>query len=83
MTTEQLYQIASMASIIEDLANNGAMESNALRIELNNCDIEKDAGRKSNFLDCVDRAAKIGAVKAKIESRLKEKNEELQKLINQ
>ena len=83
MTTEQFYQIASCASMIQDLANEGAMESNALRIELDNCDIEKVGGRYSNFVECVNRAQEIELAKAKIEERIKAKNEELQKLINQ
>ena len=81
MTTEQFYQIASCASMIQDLASEGAIESNALRIELDNCDIEKANGRYSNFVECVNRAQEIKLAKSKIEERIKAKNEELQKLI--
>ena len=81
MTTYQFYQIASCASMIQDLASEGAMESNALRIELDNCDIEKANGRYSNFVECVNRAKEIELAKAKIEERIQAKNEELQKLI--
>ena len=70
MTTEQFYQIASMASMIHDLASEGAMESNALRIELDNCDIEKANGRYSNFVECVNRAKEIELAKSKIGSSI-------------
>lgn len=81
MTTEQFNQIASCASMLEDLAKEGAMESNALRIELNNCEIEKSGCRYSNFVECVNRVQEIELAKDKIEERIKAKNEELQKLI--
>ena len=83
MTTEQFYQIASCASIIQDLADKGAEYSNAVRNSLKNCKFEDENGRHSNAYEFSEIAKVYENAKAKIEERIKAKNEELQKLINQ
>lgn len=83
MTTEQFYQIASMASMIQDLADKGAELSNALRVTNENSDFYKNAGWIANYDESIGAAKLYENAKAKIEERIKAKNEELQKLINQ
>lgn len=83
MTTEQFYQIASCASMLEDLANKGAEMSNALRVTNENSELYKNAGWITNYDESIGAAKFYENAKAKIEERIKAKNEELQKLINQ
>lgn len=83
MTTEQFYQIASCASMIEDLANQGAEMSNAERISRENREFEHKNRRYNNADGFGIEVERYVNAKAKIEERIKAKNEELQKLINQ
>ena len=81
MTTEQFYQIKSCASIIQDLADKGAEYSNAVRVTKENFEFEQSNGRSDNAIDFHIESEKFKELKAKIEERIKAKNEELQKLM--
>ena len=83
MTTEQFYQIASCASMIQDLAEKGAELSNAERISRENREFEHKNSRHNNADGFGIEVERYVIAKAKIEERIKAKNEELQKLINQ
>ena len=81
MTTEQFYQIASCASMIQDLADKGAEMSNALRLTNENSEFYKNSGWITNYDESIGAAKLYENAKAKIEERIKAKNEELQKLM--
>ena len=81
MTTEQFYQIVSCASMIQDLADKGAEMSNAIRVINENSDFYKNAGWIANYDESIGAAKFYENAKAKIEERIKAKNEELQKLM--
>jgi len=83
MTTEQFYQIASCASMIQDLAEKGAELSNVERISRENREFEHKNSRHNNADGFGIEVERYVIAKAKIEERIKAKNEELQKLINQ
>lgn len=83
MTTQDFYQIASCASIIHELAQEGVELSNAVNSSLDNAEFEEKAGRKSNFIEFTETAKRLDLAKQKIEASLRDKNEELQKLINE
>ena len=83
MTTEQFYQIASCASMIQDLADKGAEMSNAIRVTNENSDFYKNACWIANYDESIGAAELYENEKAKNEEGIKAKNEELQKLINQ
>ena len=81
MTTEQFYQIASCASMIQDLADKGAELSNAERISRENREFEHKNSRHNNANGFDIEVEHYVIAKAKIEERIKAKNEELQKLM--
>ena len=81
MTTEQFYQIASCASMIQDLAEKGAELSNVERISRENREFEYKNSRHNNADGFGIEVERYVIAKAKIEEQIKAKNEELQKLI--
>ena len=81
MTTEQFYQIAICASMIQDLADKGAELSNAEQISRENREFEHKNSRHNNADGFGIEVERYVNAKAKIEERIKAKNEELQKLI--
>ena len=81
MITEQFYQIASMASMIQDLADKGAELSNAEQISRENREFEYKNSRQYNANGFGIELEHYVNAKAKIEDRIKAKNEELQKLM--
>lgn len=81
MTTEQFYQIASCASMIQDLAEKGAELSNVERISRENREFEYKNSRHNNANGFGIELEHYVNAKAKIEERIKAKNEELQKLM--
>lgn len=83
MTTEQFYQIANYAAMIQLLSEKGAEYSNSVRMSNENYAFEEKNGRSSNAEEFLGIAKVYENAKAKIEERIKAKNEELQKLINQ
>ena len=83
MTTEQFDQIASCASMIQDLAEKGSELSNAEQIPRENREFEYKNSRHNNADGFGIEVERYVNAKAKIEERVKSKNEELQKLINQ
>ena len=81
MTTEQFHQIASCASTIQDLADKGAELSNAEQISRENREFEYKNSRQYNADGFGIEVERYVIAKAKIEERIKAKNEELQKLM--
>ena len=79
MTTEQFYQIASMASAISELAKEGEEMCGAIHSEAENIERLNILGYRTTASDMAK--AEYQYAKAKIEERIKAKNEELQKLI--
>ena len=72
------YKIASMASIMAELAKEGEEICNAIKSEHGNIAANELNGFSTAFPK--SEAAKYIADKAKIERELKAKNEELQKM---
>ena len=79
MTTEQFYKIASTASAISELAKEGEEMCGAIHSEAENIERLYSLGyaRTNSYI----AKAKYENAKAKIEERIKAKNEELQKLM--
>lgn len=72
-------QIASMASMMAELAKTGEELSNAIGSTHQNIAFEQGQGRQVDSFE--SEAVRLMKAKEKIETRLKAKNEELQKII--
>ena len=79
MDNNTFSQIASMASIMAELAKEGEELSNAIKSEHGNIAANELNGVSTAFPK--SEAARYIADKEKIERKLKAKNEELQKLM--
>lgn len=78
MDNKTFMQIASLASIMHDLAKDGEEICNAIKSVHENIEFEEKNGISTEFSK--SEVARYIAAKEKIERKLKAKNEELQNI---